>query len=278
MPAFEDWVGRQERRTDVAVASSVARLAALLDYNSPPWADGELPPLGHWLCFLPDAVQSALDSDGHPQRGGFLPPIELPRRMWAGGRLEFHAPLMIGESIERVSTITGIRAKTGASGQLTFVTVRHEISGSHGVAVVEEQDLVYREATNAKALIASPPTPLPLAEPVDRTRRITPDLPLLFRFSALTFNAHRIHYDRDYARDVEHYGGLVVQGPLIAMLLMDLWMRDRGRCPVKFAFRAERPLLDTASFDLCLNRTDIGATLWSRDAEGRKTMAAEIVG
>ncbi|WP_232332832.1 FAS1-like dehydratase domain-containing protein [Novosphingobium aquimarinum] len=229
------------------------------------------------LCFLPDDLQSAIDVDGHPKRGGFLPPIPLPRRMWAGGRLEFLAPLRIGEKLERISTIAAIKQKTGATGQLMFVTVRHEISGGGGLAVIEEQDLVYREA-ETETSAAKKPSPAASSSPEipDVQRSVVPDPTMLQRFSALTFNAHRIHYDRAYARDVEHYGGLVVHGPLIATLLMDLWLREDGTRPASFSFRAQRPLLDTAPFDLCLQRKAGGAKLWSRDAEGNVTMSAEV--
>lgn len=276
MDDYQSWIGRQERCSDVATASAAGRLAALLDHANPPWPAGALPPLGHWLCFLPNALQSDIDGDGHPRRGGFLPPIPLPRRMWAGGRLDFLTPIEIRDPLERLSTITAINFKQGSSGPLAFVTLRHEVFANGVLAVVEEQDLVYRDAegTRAPTQPPAPPTPDRFTVP---TRIITPDPTLLLRFSALTFNAHRIHYDRDYARDVEHYAGLVVHGPLIATLLMDLWLRETGTNPVRFTFRAQRPLLDTAPFGLCFDRTETGATLWSQDAQGNPSMSAEVI-
>ncbi|MCW5647818.1 MAG: MaoC family dehydratase N-terminal domain-containing protein, partial [Sphingopyxis sp.] len=205
----------------------------------------------------------------------FLPPVPLPRRMWAGGRVDFLAPIAIGARLVRTTTIDTIAAKRGATGDLLFVTLRHDISADGVAAVREEQNLVYRAAATA-----SPP-PAGFAEtqsePADTIRRITPDPVLLFRYSALTFNAHRIHYDRDYARDVEGYAGLVVHGPLIATLLVDLALRETpGQTPRHFSFSAEVPLTDTAPFDLCMARQDDRLRLWSRGPGGRRTMQAEL--
>jgi 3-methylfumaryl-CoA hydratase len=273
MEDFSAWIGRADRTEDVMAAAPLAGLAALLDRQT--WT-GEAPPLAHWLCFLPQARQSDIDTDGHPKRGGFLPPIPLPRRMWAGGRLTFHAPIPIGAPLVRLSTIAGIKQKRGATGDLLFVTLRHEIS-AHGVAAVtEDQDLVYREAaTGATAPSATLPEE---PRPSDGTVTIKPDPVMLFRFSALTFNAHRIHYDRDYARDEEAYPGLVVHGPLQAMLLMHHFLQSEpGKRVRSFAFRAQRPLFDTDPFDLCRTVTAAGAALWTRDASGTTGMMAEIV-
>ncbi|WP_428628342.1 FAS1-like dehydratase domain-containing protein [Sphingopyxis sp.] len=277
MDDFSDWVGRSETRHDVATAAPLVGLAALLDHEVA--APATVPPLGHWLYFLPDARQSAIGDDGHPRRddGGLLPPVPLPRRMWAGGRVEFLAPIAIGADLARVTTIEAIRAKRGASGDLLFVTLRHDIAADGVPAIREEQDLVYRAAATATpALVAAPATAL-APEPAEAARRVTPDPILLFRYSALTFNAHRIHYDRDYARDVEGYAGLVVHGPLIATLLLDHASREiPGLTPARFSFRAEAPLIDGAAFDLCLTREGSGARLWARDGTGRTTMRAEV--
>lgn len=275
MEDFSAWIGRSETRHDIAVAAPLVGLAALLDHDAAPPAT--VPPLGHWLYFLPDARQSALGEDGHPRRddGGLLPPVQLPRRMWAGGRVEFLAPIAVGAALTRVTTITAIRAKRGASGDLLFVTLRHDIAADGIAAIREEQDLVYR--ASAAAPTASPVLSPVEPEPAAAVRRVTPDPVLLFRYSALTFNAHRIHYDRDYAGNVEGYAGLVVQGPLIATLLIDHARREMPSLkPARFSFRAEAPLIDGAPFDLCLSREGSGARLWARDPAGRPTMRAEV--
>lgn len=268
------WIGRSETLEDEATAQPLAGLAALLDHAAPPWAKDEVPPLGHWLYFLPRARQSEIDVDGHPRRGGFLPPVDLPRRMFAGATTEFHAPMPAGARLTRVSTILDVSEKRGASGRLVFVTLRHAIAADGVPALTEEQDIVYREAAATPAPPAKKPAGTP--RPAQHSRRVVPDPTALFRFSALTFNAHRIHYDRDYARDVEFYPGLVVQGPFIAMLLLDLLLRHRPALPLKrFRFRAKSPLFDTAPFELCLAQRDGGYDLWAVDAEGREAMAAE---
>lgn len=278
MDDYSEWVGRSETRTDIAAPAPLAGLAALLDHDVSPWAPGTVPPLGHWLYFLPDARQSVIGADGHPRRDGhgLLPPTPLPRRMWAGSRIEFLSPIAVGAALTRITTIAAIKPKRGASGDLLFVTLRHDIAADGVPAIREEQDIVFREAATGPATPPPPVAPAePEPEPADAVCRITPDPVLLFRYSALTFNAHRIHYDRDYARDVEGYAGLVVHGPLIATLLMDHAVRA-GFAPRRFAFRAEAPLIDGAPFELCLARQDDGARLWARDATGRATMRAEV--
>jgi 3-methylfumaryl-CoA hydratase len=270
------WIGGTEIIQDIAAAAPLAGLAALLDHETPPWAEGYVPPLGHWLYFLPRARQSDIDVDGHPRRGGFLPPIDLPRRMFAGATIAFHAPIAIGAKIERVSTILDVTEKTGTSGHLVFVKLRHEVASNGTLAVTEEQDIVYREAAAAP----SPPSPKPDGAPrmASSVRRIVPDPTQLFRFSALTFNAHRIHYDRDYARNVEFYPGLVVQGPYIALLLMDHLLRHDPTARLhSFRFRAKSPLFDTAPFDVSLARKDGGYDLHAIDADGREAMTAEAI-
>jgi len=264
------WIGRSETVDDVASEMPLAGLAALLD-RAEPWKD-VMPPLAHWLYFLPHARQSEIDVDGHPRRGGFLPPIDLPRRMWAGGRLTFDADIPIGAAIARRSTIADVTAKAGSTGNMVFVTVHHEIVTKAGVAVREEQDIVFREAPKPGV---QPPARQSVGETAEHARRVMPDPTQLFRFSALTFNAHRIHYDRDYCRDREGYPGLVVQGPFTAMLLMD---HLRTRLPDarlrSFKFRAQSPLFDTAPFELCLSAREGAADLWAQGPAG-KAMVAE---
>jgi 3-methylfumaryl-CoA hydratase len=263
------WIGRSETSEDVASEVPLAGLAALLDREEP-WKDF-LPPLAHWLYFLPHARQSEIDIDGHPRRGGFLPPIDLPRRMWAGGRLTFAADIPVGASIARRSTIADVTAKSGLTGNMVFVTVHHETLTKTGVAIREEQDIVFRAAPKPGTPNApSKGTP----EPAEYSRRVTPDPTQLFRFSALTFNAHRIHYDRDYCRDVEGYPGLVVQGPFTAMLLMDHLRTSLPAAQVRsFKFRAQSPLFDTAPFDLCLNAREGGADLWAQGPSAKAMVA-----
>lgn len=272
---FRDWIGRTEEKQDVAAAGPIRRLAALLDHENPPWAPDVLPPLGHWLFFLPDVRQSALGPDGHPARGGFLPPIPLPRRMWAGGRIEFLRPIPFGATMTRRSTIADISDKTGSGGPMTFVVVRHEIFASDEVALREEHDIVYRSAPAPEA-----PQRRPAAAPsedADLRRSTAPGPVELFRYSALTFNGHRIHYDRDYASKEEGYPGLVVHGPFIATLLIDNVQRWRPAAPIaRFAYRARSPIFDGTRFDLCLKATEKGARIWAQPADGPISMDGEV--
>lgn len=276
MDDYSAWVGRSETREDIATIAPLRGLAALLDHDAVP---DIVPPLGHWLYFLPDARQSIIGADGHPRRDGhgLLPPVPLPRRMWAGSRIEYLSPIAAGAALRRVTTIDAIKPKRGASGDLLFVTLRHDIAADGIAAIREEQDIVFR----APAAASPAPSPVPLVpaepEPSDATRSTLPDPVMLFRYSALTFNAHRIHYDRDYARDVEGYAGLVVHGPLIATLLMDHFLQSvPGAAPRHFRFRAEAPLIGGAPFDLCLAHEAAGVRLWARDAAGRATMRADV--
>jgi 3-methylfumaryl-CoA hydratase len=275
MPYLREWLGRTESRSDHVTPTPVTALSATLDRADALPQDGDvLAPLWHWLYFLPVHRQSELGPDGHAARGGFLPPVPLPRRMWAGGRLQFHYPLRVGAAITRVSRIVDVSHKEGRSGPLVFVLVRHEIGNAEGVALTEEHDIVYRD--NPKP---DDPAPKPLAAPADHAwlREIAPDDVLLFRYSALTFNGHRIHYDRRYVTEVEGYPGLVVHGPLIATLLMDLLRRNLPNAVVKqFSFRAIKPLFDTAPFSVCGKLEEDGKTvrLWAKDAQGWLTMEA----
>jgi 3-methylfumaryl-CoA hydratase len=236
--------GEEQIQRDIAEAGRFARLAALLDHSAAHWPAGVVPPLGHWLCFLPNARQSDLGPDGHPRRTD-----AFPRRMWAGSRVRFLAPIPLGAAIERRTTMLSTEDKHGRSGAMRFVTLEHRISVEGAPAVIEEQDLVYRAAAEP-GVIAERPAIDPGA-PDATTRAIVIDPVALFRFSALTFNAHRIHYDRDYARDGEGYAGLVVHGPLVATLLMDLMLRARpGFAPKAFEFRARSPLFDGENITL----------------------------
>ncbi len=267
------WIGRTETRTDLATAAPHAAFSATLDREDAEPANGTLvPPLWHWLYFLPMSPMSDVGPDGHPTRGGFLPPVPLPRRMFAGGRFEFNHPLKIGERIARTSRITDVSGKQGRSGTLVFVTVRHEIANDEGVALSEEHDIVYREDPRADAPVPKP-TPAPAGETF--SREIVSDPVLLFRYSALTFNSHRIHYDRPYVTEVEGYPGLIVHGPLIATLLVDLLRRNLPQAGLRsFSFRALRPLFDIHRFTVCGRAEGKRVALWTRDHEGSLTMDA----
>jgi 3-methylfumaryl-CoA hydratase len=271
---LSQWVGRGELRTDHIDQRVAQALAATLDCDPETLEVGaELPPLWHWVYFTPNARASEIGTDGHPKRGGFLPPVDLPNRMWAGGRLTFEQPLRVGEAVTRISRIARCERKTGRNGELVFVTVEHTVSSERGVCLVEEQDIVYRQPAAPGASLAGEQASVSAA----LRQRIHPDPVLLFRYSALTFNGHRIHYDRPYAMREEGYPGLVVQGPLAATLLLETF---RAAHPAKrirrFAFRAVGPLFDTADFDLCGQFTGPdSADLWT-DCDGRLAMKAEV--
>lgn len=276
MKHLSQWIGKTERYDDVVTAAPLAGYAAMLDRKDAyPQPGDELPPSAHWLYFLPQAPQSEIGPDGHPKRGEFLPPVALPRRMWAGSRLEFLKPLKVGDAVQRVSTIQDVSHKQGKTGDLVFCVVRHEISNAEGLCIVDEHDIVYRDEPDSNA-----PPPLAKAAPdgAQWSHRIEPDPVLLFRYSALTFNGHRIHYDRSYVTEVEGYPGLIVHGPLIATLLMDLCRREQpGRLLKSFAFRAVSPLFDTAPFAVngCLSDDGLGAEVWASKEDGSLAMQAK---
>lgn len=272
----QQWIGRTEARMDKVTEVPCAAMAALLDIDSAlPRPGDTVAPLWHWLYFLPLHRQSEIREDGHAKRGGFLPPVPLPRRMWAGGRLQFLRALHVGDEIERTSRIVKVDVKEGQSGPLVFVLVRHEITGPTGLAIVEEHDIVYR------GMGASVQKGTPAPQDAAWTREIHPDAVMLFRYSALTFNGHRIHYDRSYATSTEGYPGLVVHGPLIATLLLDLLRRQMPDARVTgFRFKAVRPIFDIAPFHVCGKPADDGKTvsktvnLWARGPDGMLAMEA----
>jgi 3-methylfumaryl-CoA hydratase len=264
---YRDWIGRTESRTDRVTGAPVAALAATLEVAH---GGDEVPPLWHWLYFLPVHRQSELGEDGHGRRGGFLPPVSLSKRLYAGGRLEFHRALRVGAEVSRVSRIEDVSSKEGRSGPLVFVRVRHEIRDELGLAIVEEQDIVYRgEAGGAPVLKRA-------ADDAQWSREIFPDEVLLFRYSALTFNGHRIHYDQPYATRVEGYPGLVVHGPLVATLLADLVRRNLpDSVMTHFSFRATGTLFNPEPF-LVEGRLDPGGkavALWA--ANGKRLVCME---
>ena len=269
---LQQWVGKTESKSDTVTAWPVAALAATLDRTDPaPQPGDELPPGWHWLYFLEAKPASELGPDGHPKRGGFLPPVPLPRRMWAGGRIEFMRPLRIGEAIRRDSAIISVETKHGRSGSLVFVTVRHTISANGAMAVREEHDIVYRDAAKAGA-----PTPQGKPAPANAAwrRGLEGDPVMLFRYSALTFNGHRIHYDLDYVKNEEHYPGLIVHGPLQTTLLLDLCRRHSTRPVKKLDYRALHPVFHTERYTVNGNPGADGssAELWTANAAGNYAM------
>jgi 3-methylfumaryl-CoA hydratase len=239
--AWSAWIGRTQEGHDEVAAGPARALAATLDHDDIEFAPGaEIPGLWIWLYFPPLARMRDVGADGHPKRGGFLPPIEAPRRMWAGSRSTFHAPLRIGAKLTRISKIEAITEKPGRAGDLTFLTLRHRVEADGALIYEEEQDIVFMPIPER----FTPPPPV-APPPCAWSDAVAVDPVLLFRFSALTFNGHRIHYDRAYAMDVEHYPGLVVHGPLQAVLMFDAALRHSpGRRPGQFAFRGLRPLFD----------------------------------
>lgn len=268
------WIGRSEEVHDQIATTPISALAATLDIEIPgPTEHLLLPPCWHWLYFLPVDRQSTIGIDGHPMRGGFLPPVHLPRRMWAGSRLIFEAPLHVGRRISKVSRISDVKVKEGRTGSLVFVSVQHTIFSGGQACIREIQDIVYREMPSGQEANQLPPPVLPT---FDWCREIVPDAVLLFRYSALTFNAHRIHYDRPYATGTEGYPGLVVHGPLVATLLLDLLNREIPHSRViSFTFRAKKPLFDTAPFRVCgrIQENNV-VSLWAINSSDEIAMEA----
>jgi len=266
---LRDWVGKTQTVEDFAAPWPARALIATLDEPDPePRMGDPLPPLWHWLYFLEAAPASKIGPDGHGERGEFLPPIALPRRMWAGSRFVFEGePLRIGDTARRVSEIKSIEPKTGSTGAMVFVTVKHTLSGAKGTALVEEHDIVYREAAKPGET-AREPKPAPTDATVSKT--VVPDPVLLFRFSALTFNGHRIHYDQPYVTGTEGYPGLIVHGPLLGLLQIELARRSNpGKTPASFEFRALSPLFAGVPFTVAARSEADGAiTTWIANARG----------
>ncbi len=297
-PRLQDWLGREEAVADVLALGPARALAATLDRDAG-WvrAGAPLPPLWHWAYLHTPAPAARLGPDGHPQTDRFLPPVPLPRRMWAGGRLTFHHPLQLGEWARRVSTVARIEEKHGRSGRFFRVTVAHRILAGGGVAVEEEQVLAYREAASPgeREAAAAPGKPQVAALPGERegaagepAAATSPEEPapdwsdvvrptpvLLFRFSALTLNGHRIHYDQPYARS-EGYPALVVHAPLLALLLLDGAERRLGRGPATFEYRALAPLFEGEAIRIEGRAEEDGAAVWARGEDGRVAMTGRV--
>jgi len=266
---LRSWIGRTQSVEDFVAPWPAKALIATLDERDPePRMGDPLPPLWHWLYFLEVAPASKIGPDGHGERGDFLPPIDLPRRMWAGSRFRFDGePIRIGETAKRTSTIKSIEPKSGASGAMVFVTVQHTLSGPRGTSVIEEHDIVYREAAKPGEAAREPKL-----APTDATtvKTIVPDPVLLFRFSALTFNGHRIHYDQPYVTNVEGYPGLIVHGPLMGLLQIELARRAApDKIAASFKFRALSPVFSGAPFTVAARHEPDGSvTTWIANAKG----------
>lgn len=279
MTDFSAWIGREARATDRLDESLAARWLATFDLPRPHPA---LMPQGvHFALCTPDAPTAQLGEDGHPARDdradSFLPPLLMPRRMWASSRIEFRTPIAIGAAIERTSRVASIAEKDGGTGRLAFVDVQHTTRANGTIAVIETQTLVYRDAASADAPLSPPPLGEAVFNPAEweASRTITPDPRLLFRYSALTFNTHRIHYDAPYAQSVERYRGLVVHGPLTASLLLQLAAREVGENKLRrFEFRGVSPGIADEPLHLVMRRTGEGFELGAFAADGRQITKA----
>ena len=272
---YQAWVGKRSSTKALVTAYQADALTATLDRDDPPYKEGDVIPPGWHLFYIREVVKLRdTAEDGHPKRGDFLPPIDLPRRMWAGTKATYHKPIHVGENISNVTTIESVTPKVGKTGQLVFLTLKNEISGENGVATTELQDVVYREEARPGA--AAPEPPPPPGEALWR-RTIHPSSILLFRYSALTMNSHRIHYDRTYVTEVEKYPGLLVHGPLTFTLLLDLFRRENADKTLKsFSVRAVSPIYDTHDFVVeGAPDGESDATLWALNHEGRLAMSAK---
>jgi 3-methylfumaryl-CoA hydratase len=270
------WIGRSRSDEDLVSSRHARLMTATVDYYAGDRVrDGErLPPLWHWIYFLEARPGSELGRDGHPARGGFLPPVPLSNRMWAGGRVSFIAPLRIGSTVRKESSVLKVEHKRGRSGDLVFVTVLHQVYSPLGDELIrEEHDIVYRDAAPAGARADAPP-PLP---PAQFTRAIAPDSTMLFRYSALTFNGHRIHYDADYCRDVEGYRNIVVHGPLTATLLAGYAEEVSGKHVLEFSYRALATAVLGDAITLRAAILDDGVSLHAALGDGTACMQAKAL-
>jgi 3-methylfumaryl-CoA hydratase len=273
---LRQWIGRTDEASDVVTAQLVRGLRATLFMQIGAPKPGDAAPFTtHWCLAQPVYPMSELGPDGHPARGGFLPPVPLPRRMWAGGELTFWEPLRVGDETMRTSRISDVTMKTGSTGVLCFVSVEHAITTPRGIAIRERQDIVYRNVSTAPPAAKAPPAPkAPPPPPVAKHREShMADPVLLFRYSALTFNGHRIHYDRDYVTKVEGYPGLIFHGPMQAAFMVELAAKlHGGTAPKKFVYRGVQPLFEGSEFSVNANDTDSGMELWTANSAGQPTM------
>jgi 3-methylfumaryl-CoA hydratase len=275
---FDDWVGRSDQRTDVVTVAPLWGFHDALDYTHEPKPGEPIPPGAHWCYFHPHVPMKEVGPDGHPKRGGFMPdPAGLPRRMFAGAHMDFVGAIRVGDTVTRTQEIVSVVPKSGKTGRLLFVSVRETYAGPRGVEMVQKNDIVYREPAEGGTNTPPPPKIAPTSAQWSRT--VTPDPVMLFKYSAVTLNGHRIHYDRPYAMEVEGYPGLVVHGPLIGTLLMDLCRRERPKDKLaSFSFRAVAPIFDTAPFSVNAAAKNGSAdewTLWAANDQGHLCMQGE---
>jgi 3-methylfumaryl-CoA hydratase len=267
---LRQWIGRSTEASDIVTAQLVKGLRAtlFLEIGEPKGGDAA-PFTVHWCLAQPVFPMSELGPDGHPARGGFLPPVPLPRRMWAGGELEFLDALRVGDEVTRTSRIADVTMKTGSTGVLCFVSVDHLITTPRGIAIRERQDIVYRDVSAAPSAPVKPVAP----PPAQHRESHMADSVLLFRYSALTFNGHRIHYDRDYVTRVEGYPGLIFHGPMQAALLVEFAAKlHGGAVPTKFSYRGVQPLFEGSEFSVNANAAGAGMELWTANSAGQPTM------
>lgn len=268
---LRDWIGREEITSELVTQPLVERFNATFDRVEEVGDGTSAPALIHF-CLAPQAARSSeLEDDGHPARGSFLPPVPLPRRMWAGGALTFHGDIRVGEQVTRHSTIRDVVVKEGRTGTLCFVTVDHRIKSGDRHVIDERQDIVYRGA-DASGGVHAPREPAPHGT---HHITVTPTTAMLFRYSALTFNSHRIHYDRPYARDVENYRGLIVHGPMQATMLLQFAEKLKGQRPTQFDFRSLSPVFDDEDFTLNATEQGVGLKLWTSAVNGGVAMEAQ---
>jgi 3-methylfumaryl-CoA hydratase len=267
---LRQWIGRSTEASDIVTAQLVKGLRATLFLEIGEPKGGEAAPFtAHWCLAQPVFPMSELGPDGHPARGGFLPPVPLPRRMWAGGELEFLDALRVGDEVTRTSRIADVTMKTGSTGVLCFVSVDHLITTPRGIAIRERQDIVYRDVSAAPSAPVKPVAP----PPAQHRESHMADSVLLFRYSALTFNGHRIHYDRDYVTRVEGYPGLIFHGPMQAALLVEFAAKlHGGAVPTKFSYRGVQPLFEGSEFSVNANAAGAGMELWTANSAGQPTM------
>ncbi len=269
---FDDWIGKTDIQKDIITPALIARYGAVIGAKT---SEGNVPEGLHWCLGLPDAPMAELGDDGHPKTGGFLPPSPLPRRMWASSKVEFLRDIKIGAPIERRSSIASVSEKTGRSGSLLFVNVDHLTMSKETVCVKETQTIVYRDAPKDKMTL--PEVGKVDLSAWDITEHLTPNTALLFRYSALTFNTHRIHYDHDYATQVEGYPALVVHGPLMASLLLRFANEHASSRKLHtFEFRGLVPAFCNQDMFLAANNIEDGFDLAVIGADGNKRMAAKV--
>lgn len=270
---LQEWIGKQQIR-EAKIDERHTELLAVTLGKPVPQAGDPLPECWHWAWMNDALPMDQLGRDGHPKRGGFLPPVPLPRRMWAGGSISFATPMLVADAIKKTSTITNVAQKNGKSGPLCIVTIKHEFTCGDTLCLSEQQNLVYREDPSPDAPKPPAPTP-PTGETIQD--EVDPNPVLMFRYSALTFNGHRIHYDVDYARNVEGYPDLVFHAPLTALNLCDLGKRlNDGNPPKSFSYRATSPLFANEKFKICAKKENEITTVWAETPEGGMAMQGTL--